>query len=341
MRRCPAVDAASLSPMRISNKAGPQRRAKRRRVTRVVNWAEESKMTANIQDVIRAFGSPQVPAAITQKPFDYDASRYLRLCRSDTKPEPADLYRYAEDLLYQNIQRDLFLFLLPRCLTAWQNDLMASHRSEYAGFVEQFSAALAKHSGFRELILPRGYSAVSDFMLHSVLDKIDQEHDLAFSGMHATPYSWIYTIGTFGTAFPAIANLWKEWWSCRTVGRSCGVLQYASVLLYPDDSNPIFSPWTRDAGGGAPVPWETDGHIFNESWLQENVDFLRSTLTSRYVRDGISAAAKTLRGETDSPIPELMVSDFDSRTAFLELRVVELIQNLSLPLGEVRQWITT
>lgn len=298
-------------------------------------------MTANIENVITAFGSPQVPAAISQKPFDYDASHYLRLCRSDTQPESADLYRYAEDLLYQDIQRDLFFVLLPKCLTAWQKDLMASHRSEYAGFVEQFSAALAKHTGFRKLLSPRAYSAVSDFMMHSVLDKIDQEHDLAFSGMRATPYSWIYTIGTFGTAFPTIANLWNEWWSCRTVGRSCSVLQYASALMYPDDKNPIFSPWTPDAGGGAPVPWETDGHIFNESWLQENVDFLRSTLTLRYMRDAISAAAKTLREETDSVIPELMVADFDSRAAFLELRIEELIQNLSLPLGEVRQWITT
>jgi hypothetical protein len=55
---------------------------------------------------------------------------------------------------YQDIQIDLFLLLLPVCLSAWQEDLMASHQSDYAGFVEQFSAALAKHTGFRELLSP-------------------------------------------------------------------------------------------------------------------------------------------------------------------------------------------
>lgn len=297
-------------------------------------------MLANIQNVIRALGTPSVPSTITQEPFDYDASHYLRLCRPGANASPIDLYSYAYDLLYQETQRDLFLFLLPICLSAWQEDLMTSHESVYAGFVEQFSAALAKHKGFRDLLSPPQYNAVSSFMRNAILDKIDQERGLSFSGMRASPYSWIYTIATFGTAFPAISELWEEWWSCRTVGRACGVLQYASILMYPDDENPIFASWRPDVGGGAPTPWETDGHIFEQSWLPENVEFLRATLTPNYVRDSISAAAVTLRGETDSSVPELMVSDFDNAVTLVELRIEELLQYLASPLGEVRQWTT-
>jgi len=298
-------------------------------------------MVANVQDVKRAFGNPRPPTTITQEPFDYDSSHYWRLLiRPDAKPAPADLYCYAEDLMYQDIQRDLFLALLPKCLSAWQEDLMKSHESDYAGFVEQFSAALAKHAGFRDLLSSKGYTAVSEFMLSAILDKIEQERGLSFSGMRASPYSWIYTIGTFGAVFPTVSDLWKQWWNCSSVGRSCAVLQYASVLMYPDEKNPIFSPWTPDAGGGAPVPWESDGHIFDQSWLTENIHFLRATLTPSYVRDRVRAAAATLQAETDSLVPDLMVTDFESRSTFVELRIEELIQYLSQPLGQVREWIT-
>lgn len=212
-------------------------------------------MTASVQDVIRAFGSPSTPTAITQKPFDYNSSHYGRLLRPNAKPDPVDLYCYAENLMYQDGQRDLFLVLLPKCLSAWQENLMTSHESDSAGFVEQVSAALSKHTGFRDLLSPKGYTAVSEFMLLAILDKIEQ-----------------------------------QWWNCSSTGRLCAVLQYASVLMYPDEKNPIFSPWTNDAGGGAPVPWETDGHIFDQSWLPENVHFLRATLNPGYVGERVSAS---------------------------------------------------
>ena len=302
---------------------------------------DRQSMLASIQDLIRELGTFSVPSIITQEPFDNDASHYRRLCRSGKNPDPIDLSSYAQDMMYQELQRDLFIFFLPICLSAWQDDLIESRESTYAGFFEQLSAALAKHAGFRDLLSPTHYVAVSNFMRNAILDKIDQEKKLAFSSMRDSPYSWIYTIGTFGTAFPSVSDLWEEWWSCLTVGRACGVLQYASVLMYPEDRNPIFSPWTPDAGGGAPVLWETNGHIFDQSWLPENLEFLRTTLTPGYVRESISAAALILRGETDSSVPEKMISNFDNAVTFVELRIEELIQYLSLPLGEVGEWQTT
>jgi hypothetical protein len=302
---------------------------------------ERQDMLANVQEVICAFGTPSVPSTITQEPFDYDPSHYQRLCRLDTKPGNSDLCSYALDLMYEKIQRDLFLYLFPRCLSAWQEDLMASHESDYGGFVEQFSAVLAQQAGFQDLLSPAQYSTVSDFMRFALLDKIDQERDLSFSGMGASPYSWIHTIGTFGTAFPTVPKLWTDWWSAGTVGRACGVLQYASVLMYTDSRNPIFSPWTPEGGGGPPAPWETDGFIYEQSWRPENVNFLRTTFTTHYVRDSLLAAVATLRGKMDSPVPKQMLQDFDNTATFAERRIEELIQYLARPLGEVREWTTT
>ncbi len=298
-------------------------------------------MVANIQDVTASFGTPRAPAKITQQPFDYDAGHYRRLCDAGANPDPSDLYSYADDLMYQELQPDLFLFLLPVCLRAWQNDLMASHQSDYTGFVEQFSGALARHAGFRAMLSPKQYDAVARFMRDTILDKIDQERQLSFSGWPASPYSWIQAIGTFGTVFPALSELWEGWWTVPTVGRACGVLQYASALMYPDSENPIFAPWTRDAGGGPPTLWETSGFIYEESWLPENVSFLRATLTPAYVEESVKRAAVVVSGKIDSPVPQRMVADFAQASTLVELRIEELLKYLSLPLGQVRQWITT
>ena len=298
-------------------------------------------MAADVQTVLKSLGNPRPPANITQEPLDYDPGHYRRLCDAEQAPDPVDLYSYADDLTYQTLQVDLFVFLLPTCLRAWQQDLMSSHESEYAGFVEQFSAAMAEHAGFRDILTSVQHEAVAAFMRDVILDKIDQERHLSFSGTRASPYSWIYTIGTFATVFPSVSQLWREWWSVSTVGRACGVLQYASTLMYPDDKNPIFSPWTPDAGGGPPALWETDGHILDQSWLPHNVDFLRSTLTPAHVLESITNAAAVLRGKVHSSVPERMVSDFDEASTLVELRMEELLRYLSLPLGEVKQWTTT
>lgn len=298
------------------------------------------EMTANIQDVITSFGSPKPPVKITQEPYHNGPGYLGRLCKSQSSATPSDLHSYAHDLCYQDLQQDLFLYLFPLCLRAWQEDLMKSHESDYAGFVEYFSSAMARHSGFQRLLTATQCDAVTVFMKEAILDKIDQEKELSFSGMRATPYSWMYTIGTFGTVFPCVPQLWEEWWSMPTIGRACGVLQYVSVLMYPDDKNPIFAPWTCDSGGGAPALWETDGFIYENAWLPENVSFLRATLTPLYIQQSISKAAAVLHGNINSTVPEQMACDFQAARVLLELRIEELLQFLSLPLGEVRSWTT-
>lgn len=298
-------------------------------------------MTANVQDLIKSFGSLSPPEKITQEPFDYDPDYLRRLCKVQPSVTPEDLYSYAHDLCYHELQHDLFLYLLPHCLSAWQEDLMNSHESGYAGFVELFSTAMAKYSGFRSLLSATQYDVVADFMRVAILDKIDQEKELSFSGMRATPYSWINTIGTFGTVYPGVSQLWKEWWIMPTTGRACGVLQYVSALMYPNDKNPIFAPWIRDLGGGAPTLWETDGHIYENAWLPENISFLRATLTPDYIQQSIYKAVAVLNGNIISSVPEQMVSDFEGARVLVELRIEELLQYLSVPLGEVRSWATT
>jgi hypothetical protein len=193
---------------------------------------------------------------------------------------------------------------------------------------------MATHNGFSNLLTSPQHDAVARFMRAAILDKIDQENKLSFSGMGASPYSWIYAIGTFGTIFPSISQLWKEWWSMPTTGRAYGVLQYTSALMYPNDKNPIFRPWSPEYGGGAPTLWET-GNSTDEKWLPENINFLRETLTFVYIQESIAKSITVLEDNINSTTPKQMAHDLEGARSLVELRIAELLQYLSQPLEQV------
>ena len=293
-----------------------------------------------LHDLIKAFGARRAPSRITQEPLDCDPRHYKRLCDRETPASPSDLLRYAHDLSYMPVQAELLVFLLPVCLSAWQQSLKPATASRYASFVEYFSGALAKHAGFRDLLSPRQYAAAGDFVQEAILARIDHESRLHFGRTSEATYAWVRSMASMGTAFPVIGDLWSEWWACSTQGRARGVLQYLSPLMYPEDRNPIFAQWTPQEGGGPPVPWETDGFIYDQCWLPENVESLRNTLTLDHARHCLCTAAAVLQDVDDSGIPARMLGDFDSAAARVELRIEELVLRFSRPLGEVYDWNT-
>ena len=158
------------------------------------------------------------------------------------------------DMLYEQspLQPDLFRYLLPICLDVWRKDLLSHNQSEYGGFIEHFWAALASKSLLQDNLDSREYAAVETFMAGSLLDCLDQQNQLAFSGMGASPYTWFNVLSSFCVVFPTLSTLWTRWWEMNTPGQACAVLQYLSCLLYENDRNPIFTPWTPNGGGGPP-----------------------------------------------------------------------------------------
>src|SRR6187401_1592055 len=93
-----------------------------------------------IAAVRRAFGDPRPLAAdaVWQKPFDYDTGHLQRLAvlAPEEAAAPEDLVAYALDFKYEQIQRDLFLHVLPFCLRAWHEDL-TSPFGRYEAFVDE------------------------------------------------------------------------------------------------------------------------------------------------------------------------------------------------------------
>ena len=119
---------------------------------------------------------------------------------------------------------------------------------------------------------------MSDFMRDSILEEIDAQRDLKYKGKNARPYRWVAALTTHGVLLPDLDRLWTAWWSVDTVGRAVAAVQYISCLMYPENENPVFDPWTPDGGGGPPCLWEFGGHLNTQRWLDANVRVLRRNL---------------------------------------------------------------
>jgi hypothetical protein len=289
----------------------------------------------------RAF--PAVPPSqITQEPFDSDVKHLRRLARLQPgeRAAPADLWNYAQDLLYSDeIQGPLLTYLLPFCLDAWRHDLTGV-QSDYGGFVEWFYPALANKHIFDERLTPGQTIAVSEFMRESILEEIDNQRGLSYSGMGARPYRWITALTTHGVLLRDVDQLWMSWWSMDTIGKAVATVQYMSCLMYRENENPIFAPWTRDGGGGPPWLWGFGGHLYNHRWLEPNIVFLRKTLSPQRVEDSLSRAVATLDGLPEHETAAMVHGDVPLCTETLVVRCAELPRLLETTQerGKLLEW---
>ena len=267
---------------------------------------------------------PLPPSTITQAAYDSDDGHLERLVRlrPGERAQSGDLWDYTQDLRYADIQRELFLYLLPVCLQAWHDDLRGARG--YGGFVENFYPVLADRHVFATHLTQKQTAAVSEFMRHSILEEIDDQRGLAHKGVNARPYRWIHALTTFGVLLPDIESLWGPWWALSTIGRAVSSVQYISALMYPDEANPVFAPWTPNEGGGPPSLWEFEGHLYTHRWLEPNIECLRRTLNLSAVTDVLSRAVRELAGEPEHEVVSQMLAEVPTRTEVLAARCTEL-----------------
>ena len=273
----------------------------------------------------RAFAS-KPPKQTTQEAFDGDIGHLNRLVRlrPGDRAEAGDLWDYTQDLFYGNqIQGPLLTYLLPFCLEAWRDDLRETHTG-YGGFVEHFYPVLANKHIFDEHLTPAQTMVTSEFMRDSILEEIDDQRGLSYNGMGARPYRWITALTTHGVLLPDVDQLWNAWWSIDTVGRAVATVQYASCLMYPENDNPVFAPWTRDRGGGPPRLWGFGEHLYNHRWLEANVKFLRETLNPQEVEEALNRAVARLGGQPEHEIARKVQRDVPGCIETLAVRCAEL-----------------
>jgi hypothetical protein len=290
------------------------------------------EQTPGLSKLHRAFSSGP-PKQITQEPFDSSPKHLSRLgrLRPGDRAEVGDLWEYTQDLLYSGeIQGALLKYLLPFCLSAWREDLRGLH-SGYGGFVEHFYPVLANKHIFDEHLTPSQTSAISEFMRGSILEEIDEQRGLTYSGMGARPYRWVTALTTHGVLLPDVDQLWTAWWSIDTVGRAVAAAQYISCLMYGVNENPVFAPWTPERGGGPPSLWEFGGHLYEHRWLAPNIRYLSRILNPQEVADVLRLAVERLGGQPEHEAATEIKGDIPLCAETLTARCAELPLVLETP----------
>jgi hypothetical protein len=247
-----------------------------------------------------------------------------------------DLGKYVHDLRNTEIQGSLLVYLLPFCLQAWRDDLRGIQG--YGGFVEHLYPVLADRHVFDLHLNAAQAKVVSEFMQHAILEEIDQQRGLIFQGSAVRPYRWFGALITYGVLRPDLYNLWNSWWASNTIGRAIAAVQYVSCLMYPNNENPVFAPWTPDRGGGPPLVWRFEGHLYAHCWLQPNVRFLRQMLTVQNVRNALLRATARLSGEPEYSAAVTVKEDFPLCTATVKSRCAELPQFLETVQQSITQF---
>jgi hypothetical protein len=271
-----------------------------------------------------ALHATKPPEKITQEPFEGNDRHLRRLVRlkPGDRAESEDLWNYAKDLLYTNIQSSLLVYLLPFCLEAWRDDLNGNYG--YGGFVEYLYPVLANRKIFDEHLSPEQAVVVSEFMKQSILEEIDNQRGLAHKGSNARPYRWIRALTTYGVLRPDIASLWTAWWSLETIGRAVAAVQYISCLMYPENENPVFAPWTPNGGGGPPSLWDFEGHLYEHCWLPPNIQFLKETLSAPTASHALNRCVERLIGQPEIKVATQLESDLPILVETLSTRCLEL-----------------
>ncbi len=240
-------------------------------------------------------------------------------------------------MLYTDIQTPLLVYLLPFCLEGWRYDLLGE-RTEYGGFVEYFYTVLANRGVF-DLHLNRAKTAaVSEFMRATILEEIDSQRGLSYQGSHARPYRWVRALTTFGVLLPEVESLWAAWWSVESVGRAIAAVQYISCLMYAENENPIFAPWTPERGGGPPGLWEYEGHLYKNRWLDPNIQFLEATLSADAASDMLRKAVERLVGEPEHGVAAEIYRDLPLCADTLASRCADLPRLLETTQPPTRSW---
>ncbi|HEY9683370.1 MAG TPA: hypothetical protein V6C86_17460 [Oculatellaceae cyanobacterium] len=290
-------------------------------------------MTYTIQDIVYKLKVRKPSKNIWPEPYEHDGRAYKRLRNLDGQmPRGSDLYDYCMDLCYSpsKIQLDLFRYLLPICLSAWKEILFDRAPLEFRAFSDYFFPALIRRQPLYEYLDPAEFGIVQDFVIETILERIGAEQSLQHAGSLNNVYSWFYAITDFATVFPGLSKLWTKWWQLSCDGYAIAVLEYLSCLMYENDCNPIFYPWSKENGGGPPC-LNASGSCFNQvSWRSENIDFLVSKLSPTYLESSLRASINRLEQFVDHrAVCTKMLEDWSAQLYLVEWRLMQLPELLS------------
>lgn len=267
------------------------------------------------------FGYAENPVVVYENQFDNFDEELKTLAETPyDEIQHDDLWYYLHDLAYMELQPDLFAYLFPTCLDFWYESLM---NNQDAGVGDsEFHYSLLKGNILEKMVNEKQRTAIIDFFIDGFLDKVDLEKNLVQTEITNSiydHYNQVYRFNSLGYIMP-IDNLWDKWWNIDSEGKAISVIKYASALIYESDNNPLFKD------GFGPFLAQSDSQIYDESWLKQNIEFLKNTLNPEFILNKLKNANKVLN---NSEISQRIYNDSLENKDFIELKIDYLINELS------------
>jgi hypothetical protein len=282
--------------------------------------------------MIDILGPAPKPRQVWQRQFDGHDAKLAELAQLDWDKVPAsELWYYIHDLAYMELQPDLFGHLFPACLKFWC-DTLRSGEPAARGDAELHYALL--HGQVLDTHLNETQrNAVYALFRDGMLDRIEAERGFVYLRRTADPISsdgvaangWIYRLNTLGLVAPVIPEIWNEWWRLDHPGKAVSAVIYSLGLVYDESRNPVFPPWNPESGGGGPYLHDNDSYLHDRGWREDNLAFLRETLSAGYVLEKLRQAAAVLAQEPEGATAALVAGDAESCQDELQIRIDDLL----------------
>jgi hypothetical protein len=276
--------------------------------------------------MVGVLGAAAKPKVVWQKQFDYFDEELVRLSQTDWDKVP-DLWYYFHDLAYVDLQPDLFRHLFPACLKYWYGTLMRGDSADRGG--EDFHRALIEGQISDKMLTPNEREALVEFFRDGFLDRVEAQGDLSYDPGGKVANAWICRFNSLGIVAPVTGQIWDAWWMLNHPGKARCAVMYASGLVYLKGENPIYAAWTPEQGGGGPYLTEIDGSIFGRGWREDNLEFLKKTLSVDYITAKLDQAARELAGFPEAALVSQVANDARGRADVIELRIDDLLDNLA------------
>lgn len=217
-------------------------------------------------------------------------------------------------------------FLFPPILRIWEGELYQGE----SWFTQHFHAELCRTDFVERALSDRLRQAVIEFMIRALSGRLAAEQLLSVHGASAS-HDWFGYFASFGVFTTAIPSLWGRLWRSGEPGHAVALLQYLSCLLYDDDTNPIFAPWTCGEGGGAPELWGYDSVGSGDHWKEENRDFFSSALNSESIYQWLQLTVRSHSGSEIGTVASDFLHQLDDRAAEVDQRIELLLIALGIP----------
>jgi hypothetical protein len=284
----------------------------------------------------RIFNYPEPPGEVWEKQFDYNDEELRRLAATQwDQINFDDLWYYYHDLAYVELQPEVFSYLFPVCLMDWHTSLLNNESCSHGD--SEFHRGLWHGQVLQKMATADQQLEIRAFFRDGFLDRLDMEAYPARVESARIPCVWLARFNSLATILPCVEMIWKAWWSLETSGQAIAALKYCAGLAYFDDENPYLGYAVEKArelgrrlgtGGAGRIYWVSDAMIHDVGWLPENLSFLRSALTTPFLKERAVVAAERLVGHPDYELAADVAAALPSRGELLKSRIDELMCKL-------------